>query len=156
LTVPNCLEWFVGIGRFSSELWAVSHPAALVHDVLPVVDKLGRPIRYVWAYSDIPDLDAWEPQLEAFPRPGISAAEFIGPRWAEFISCSTVSLRASQYRAAYGPSVMDRLPAAGLYCSWLRLANTTLLAPSPERKSSYFRRYLEDLRAHSNGSECLS
>ena len=154
---PNltCVEWTLGIFHYSSEMWAVSHPAALVSDTLPVLDNSGRRIGYVWAYSDLPRPEAWTPSIAAFPRRGIDAAQFFGGKAANFshrAMCASTTYRVSQFRAAFGPGVMDRLPAAGLHCTWSALANATL--PAAASKRPVLAEYLADLRGSSNASWC--
>lgn len=120
---PGCADCYVGTNRFASELWVVSHPTAVIKDILPLLDDKGNPIRYVWAYEYLPDPHSWTPVLASFPRDGISAEGFFTEGYVQLAMCSTMSLREAQYVAAYGEGVLMGLPGNGLYCAWGGLAN---------------------------------
>ena len=119
---PPCPAHYLGVGRFASEFWVLSHPAAVASDVLPVSDTRGRPINYAWAYGSLPQVDSWEPSLARFPRPGLRPQLLLlNKGYAARAHCSGPSYRARQYTAAYGAAAAGRLPAAALHCGWLRL-----------------------------------
>ena len=132
--VPNCPESFLATGRFADEFWVLSHPAVAVADVLPLRDAGGAPIAYAYAYSGLPQPDAWAPSLARFPRPGMTAGLLLNSAYVGSALCSSVTYRVGQYRAALGPAAVaaavagGTFPADGLHCAWLRLAVAALVS----------------------------
>ena len=149
--VPGCKDYWLGIGRYSAELWVVSHPAALIVDTMPVRNIHGKPITYVWAYKNLPRPNEWQPSMEAFPRHGIDAESYFAGFKTD-ATCASASIRVSQYRAAFGSGVMDRLPAKGLHCAWCALAEATL--PAASENTAALAAFLKDLRGSVNASWC--
>ena len=146
----SCPAYFLGTERFAAEFWVVSHPAAVVHDLLPPRAAIGDPILFVWAYRGVPEPHAWAPAPARVPRPGLAASTFVnavlniefGPR----LLCARASLRARQYRAAYGGAALERLPAAGVHCAWLRLVTAGF---GPHDTAWPVEEYVRDAAAHS-------
>ena len=112
---PECEPWMVGADRFSQEHWVLSHPSAVVADVLPLSDPL-----FVWGYDDLPDPGSWAPALATFPRPSLPFAPFLGPRreFFPFLACAYPSRRAQEYEALFGPGAAAGLPCASMHCRW--------------------------------------
>ena len=46
---PACKGFLLGNGRYSAELWVVSHPTALIVDTMLVCNIHCKPITYAWA-----------------------------------------------------------------------------------------------------------
>ena len=123
--ISGCPAHFLGTGRFAGEFWILAHPAVIAVDVLPLHDVKGKPIRYAYAYSELPRLDAWTPSPARFPRPGLRAGLLLLD--AKVARCANVSYRMDQYRAAFGPAAAAaRFQAGGLHCAWLNLTAATL------------------------------
>ena len=123
--ISGCPAYSLGSGRFADEFWILSHPAVVAVDVLPLHDVKGKPIRYAYAYSELPSLNAWVPIPAQFPRPGLTAGILLLN--ALVARCANVSYRMDQYRAAFGPAAATtRFQAGGLHCAWLNLTAATL------------------------------
>ena len=55
----KCEPWALGRGRESAQHWILSHPSAVVSDVLPpIAAARGHPL-YTWGYGHLPDPAAW-------------------------------------------------------------------------------------------------
>ena len=83
--IPTCFNYFLGSGRFADEFWVLSHPAAIAVDVMPLRTIEGKPIRYGWAYYDLPQPEAWSPSPAKFPRPGLTALLFLNRHFLDMV-----------------------------------------------------------------------
>ncbi len=144
LPQPQCSPWFLGTRAAVPEHWVVSHPAAVVTDVLPLRTAAGRPVLYAWGYENLPVLDSWQAQPARFPRAGLTAGFFLQASlsYAPHLACSRLSFRAGQCTAVFGRRALDRLPCAGAFATWARLAVGTFNMSIPQA-----REFVEDARS---------
>ena len=145
---PKCIDAWVGSGRFAAEHWVLSHPSAVVTDVLPAWTG-GDPPVYAWAYDGMPRPDRWQPDLQTVPRADIPALWFFGKDlfYVYALRCSHESHRRREYRALYGPGALRGLPCRSMYCQWHPLAFLQLSNALLPRGFSLVKEYLADMRA---------
>ncbi len=145
----KCPSWAVGRGRESAQHWILSHPSAVVSDVLPPISAApGQPL-YTWGYDFVPDTAAWAPAPAAFPRAGLAAHWFFGKDFSYTdVECSLESYRIQEYVDLYGPGVMGGLPCGSMYCQWFPAALLQLSQSHvPAHASGPVAQYLADMRA---------
>ncbi len=144
----KCQPWALGRGRESAQHWLLSHPSAVVSDVLPPISAARDHPLYTWGYGFVPDPASWAPVAEAFPRAGLAAHWFFAKDFGYTdLECSLESYRIQEYVELYGPGVMRGLPCGSMYCQWFPAAFLQLSQSYvPGHASDPVEQYMADMR----------